>query len=400
LRKVRLLKNLSWPLRQSQAYKVDDHGESSEEELDVLAELEANNDREDTNTGELHFESLFELCATTILNNVDLTSQLQKCTPFSVADIFLMLGPTRTRVKRKLESSTLSLRGNRMGTVELCSTIQHMSSNFACLGALVLDRVASMSDGVLSKFLLMQNGKPMLPTVRHISLSDNPLITDVGVKKLLTAYGARLQGMCLNNTSATYKVVKLMAKVNPSLETVGLAYMTHMRDKHIQRLVTGCPKIVELDVSYCQLLTDASVESMPGLYHLQSLNMSYNQNIGDGVSALSRNPFLRSLRLQDCRRVNHISIAPVIRGCSLLDTLCVRGCPQLTLAVVKVCAEHCTMLRALDVTACPQINGDRALGILARGTCTRESLKEFVSTKRVVMHASPMILDLYTMKLE
>jgi hypothetical protein len=86
------------------------------------------------------------------------------------------------------------------------------------LGTLKLDRVAAMNDGVLSKFLVNRNEKPRLPSVRNISLAENPGVTDYGVKKLLTAYGPRLTGITLSDTSATHKSVEFMAKTCPNLQ--------------------------------------------------------------------------------------------------------------------------------------------------------------------------------------
>ncbi|XP_019706567.1 F-box/LRR-repeat protein 3 [Elaeis guineensis] len=131
------------------------------------------------------------------------------------------------------------------------------------------------------------------------------------------------------------------------------------------KAVSGCFKLSSLKIGLCMNINDE------GLVHvgkccpkLQVLDLYRCTGITDmGISAIGLGcPVLRMINLAYCSDITDDSLRSLSK-CLNLDTLEIRGCPQVSSVGISAIAVGCRQLTKLDVKKCYDINDDGMLSL-------------------------------------
>ena len=114
------------------------------------------------------------------------------------------------------------------------------------------------------------------------------------------------------------------------LQTLRLGYSHAVSDRSLRVVAEAAPRLVELDVANCRLLTDGGLENLVQLTQLRRLNLSRCVQVTDaGIARLVQCPKLADLNVSYCDQLTdaalvHISHLPE------LQVLDIAGCWRLT----------------------------------------------------------------------
>ncbi|CAD7700684.1 unnamed protein product [Ostreobium quekettii] len=339
--------------------------------------------------------SLFEVCARAIAQDKRLVARLYYNAPLGIEYLWEVVKEAQERQEEFTRTNcTLNMRGCRDSHSVLGRTVGRRMSKCDRLVSLILDDCTGLTDNVLHG-VAIPRGKVGLPHLERLSVAGCPLMTDNSLEHVIRIYGPRLKVVRLSNSGATQRCVKALARYSTNLEVAAFSHQLHVRDKHMLQLVMGCPRLKQIEASYCSLITDVSVMAIAkNLWALETLDLSYCDQVGPSIESLQQCKFLQGLRLQNCPRVTDSILKPVLQWCSLLEVLCVRSCPLVGMATIDNISSHCGSLRALDIMGV-SADGNKALAVLAKSDAVRHTLKEFCSTQRVVLRMTSYIWELF-----
>lgn len=339
--------------------------------------------------------SLFEACARVIAQDKRLLARLHYNAPLGIEYLWKVVKEAQERHEEFTRTNyTLNMRGCRDNHNVLGRTVGRRMSKCDRLVSLILDDCSGLTDNVLCG-VAIPNGKVALPHLERLSVASCPLMTDNSLEHIIRIYGPRLKVVRLSNSGATQRCVKALARYSMNLEVAAFSHQLNVKDKHMLQLVMGCPRLKQIEASYCSMITDVSVMAIAkNLWALEMLDLSYCAQVGPSIEGLQQCKFLQGLHVQNCPRVTDSILRPVLQWCSLLEVLCVRSCPLVGMATIDNIASHCGSLRALDIVGV-SADGNKALAVLAKSDAVRHTLKEFCSTQRVVLRMTSYIWELF-----
>jgi F-box/leucine-rich repeat protein 2/20 len=107
------------------------------------------------------------------------------------------------------------------------------------------------------------------------------------------------------------------------LKCINLAKITQFTDQGLMRLLSNCPGLRELDLSYCSYIGDAGMVGVAQLRNLATLKLENCRDITDaGLGAIAAGcKALRHLSLKWCLGVTDNGISFIARNCRHLETL-------------------------------------------------------------------------------
>jgi hypothetical protein len=203
----------------------------------------------------------------------------------------------------------------------------------------------------------------VLKVFESLNLTEQPLITDVGVRAILWGCPQlRETDVEFARGISNHLRVELARRRNDT----SLHCLWHgMSEELVQAVLDGCPKIKDLYICPCDWLTDAAlaacVRHRPQLETICVANCASvtNNSINALVSA-SGNRFKR-ITLYSCLRVGDAALKAIATHCPHLDTVIVSECPMVTDAGVAYLAVGLRdTIRGLGLCGCRKI-GDKAL---------------------------------------
>mmetsp|Transcript_43665 Transcript_43665/g.100760 ORF Transcript_43665/g.100760 Transcript_43665/m.100760 type:complete len:920 (+) Transcript_43665:74-2833(+) len=188
--------------------------------------------------------------------------------------------------------------------------LEALSSILQCQ-RLDLSGIDNLSDKLLGRF-----ARTCVDYLVEINLQQCPLVTEVGVKYILTR--------CKNVMAITSDIKKL------HLSDTDL--VKDSDDRSVMMLARGQQQLEELYIGQCQQVSD------------------------DGVKEIAKNcPRLRAISLAYCVKVSDESIVKLARSCPSLTGVNLRGCHKITDDSLLSLAENCKKLSEIDLYICNTI---------------------------------------------
>ena len=116
------------------------------------------------------------------------------------------------------------------------------------------------------------------PFEPSLELNKNALLKEIKEKSpMVTLNLNRHQGV--DDT-----LLKSLSKWNPDLQHLSINQSYRITDQGIKEVIANCPSLVSLDLSYCPLITENCLESLPGSFYelnLSGTDMVFNRPIKD-----------------------------------------------------------------------------------------------------------------------
>ena len=154
--------------------------------------------------------------------------------------------------------------------------------------------------------------------------------------------------------------VMAVASGCPQLSSLSLGGCSNITDVAVMAVASGCPQLSSLDLTYCYNITDAAVVALVSGCQLTTLSLSscfkttdltYCYNITDAavVAVALGCPQLSSLNLPGCSNITDAAVVAVASGCPQLSSLSLGGCRNITDAAVVAVASGCPQLSSLSL---------------------------------------------------
>nr|KYP57841.1 DNA repair protein rhp7 [Cajanus cajan] len=165
----------------------------------------------------------------------------------------------------------------------------------------------------------------------------------------------------------------------PRLTSLSLSGACRLSDKGLQVLVSSAPQLRSINLSQCSLLSSASIHilanSLGSLLKELYLDDCLIIDAAQILPALKKLEHLEVLSLAGIQTVSDEFIKEYIvaRGHNMKE-LVLKDCEKLTDASIKVIAEHCPGLCALDLMYLDKLT-DLSIGYLANSCRTLHTLK-------------------------
>ncbi|CBY07292.1 unnamed protein product [Oikopleura dioica] len=229
--------------------------------------------------------------------------------------------------------------------------------NYSNLRKFALSKNFKVSDSLLSN----------LRSLRNVDLSSCPCITDAGVRHLVDGPSG------------------------PQLTHLNLSSINGLTDVAMYRITSKCQKLIFLDVSYNERITDSGFELLSSLYKLEEFKCRGSVIGSHGASVIGKIRSIRKLDFAECQRLDdlekitknfnpdltHLNFS-IIRGltnngikhlafnCRNLESIRIAGCPDLTDVAIQYIAGVCRFLKHIDISGLPHVS-DRSVKYLKKG---------------------------------
>jgi hypothetical protein len=133
-----------------------------------------------------------------------------------------------------------------------------------------------------------------------------------------------------------------------SLTAINLAGLGHLTDLGLTALANGCPSLKKLNLTACNKLTNLGMSSLSHLTRLESLNLSCCDLISDeGILSFSSSLHsLHSLDLSNCDQISLLSLTSLISNNTSLHKFHAMGCNLLSLDFHKL-TKHLPFAKAM-----------------------------------------------------
>ncbi|KAL2338786.1 hypothetical protein Fmac_013232 [Flemingia macrophylla] len=163
------------------------------------------------------------------------------------------------------------------------------------------------------------------------------------------------------------------------LTSLSLSGACRLSDKGLQVLVSSAPQLRSINLSQCSLLTSASLDilanSLGSLLKELYLDDCLIIDAAQIVPALKKLEHLEVLSLAGIQTVSDEFIKEyIVASGHNMKELVLKDCEKLTDASIKVIAEHCPGLCALDLICLDKLT-DLSIGYLANSCRTLRTLK-------------------------
>ncbi|XP_015083984.1 F-box/LRR-repeat protein 4-like [Solanum pennellii] len=159
------------------------------------------------------------------------------------------------------------------------------------------------------------------------------------------------------------------------LNTVSLRKRSGVGNAGVVSLVSFLPKLIDLDLSFCDKVSDEALRVIGSVSSLKNLNLHGCWLISDaGLKSLAGGPLrmtLKKLILAECDRITDCGVLSLMQLCCLGE-LDLAECGT---NVTDLAAEGCKNLDALNLTGCEFVTGEGVRTLTKHG-----SLKELILT--------------------
>ncbi|KAJ3437319.1 f-box and leucine-rich repeat protein [Anaeramoeba flamelloides] len=174
----------------------------------------------------------------------------------------------------------------------------------------------------------------LYPTIGSLTLSDNLMITDVGIEKVGLFVNNSLSSIDFSGCTLTDRTISILNNHFHSLQTVNLSRVEMITDKGIVSLVKSSgATLVNLIFSGCTLITDTC------------------------VNCIAENcPKLRSLDLTRCHRVTGKSFLNLSKKCEKLLSVSISRCLDISPESLEKASEYLKKLNVFVVSKCQQFS--------------------------------------------
>ncbi|CAG5103002.1 Oidioi.mRNA.OKI2018_I69.chr1.g569.t1.cds [Oikopleura dioica] len=302
---------------------------------------------------------------------------LAYCTNFTTKGLLYLSGGEGCRMLKFLDMSGC-LQISTQGFAALASLLNYLKS-------LILNDLYSLEDEAVQVLSILretffrfnkncpQIGDDLLRTfgglrsLRDIDLSCCPCITDAGVRHLV------------DGPSGGH------------LTHLNLSSINSLTDVALYRITSKCHKLIFLDMSYNERITDSGFELLSSLHKLQEFKCRGSVIGSHGASVIGKIRSIRKLDFAECQRLEdlekitknfnpdltHLNFS-IIRGltnngikhlafnCRNLESIRIAGCPELTDVAIQYIAGVCRFLKHIDVSGLPHVS-DRSVKYLKKG---------------------------------
>jgi len=125
-----------------------------------------------------------------------------------------------------------------------------------------------------------------------------------------------------------------------------------LTDDGFERLVEACPKMSEIDLSYCNTLSPQALLFLKRWCQLTVLNLRGYQSELDQL----HHPNLENLNLSWCKHVDDATVGSIANGCPNLVGLDLAWSAKITGNAVHKLAATCPLLRSLNLRGCARVS--------------------------------------------
>lgn len=269
---------------------------------------------------------------------------------------------------RPLATVDLSIWQDQLST----ATVQDLLHRNALFSTLILRRVRRGSD------MLALIARHFGRTVAHLDVSDSAVV-DVNWLKTL---GAATECPAITSLTAarcsgvTDRGVEIFSrKKGPALRALHVPGCESVSDDGIEFVAKHCTALRSIDLSGCPRVRDRSVFAISALTGLQDIALDGCAEVSDDAlrQLFTSVTLLKSLSIRGCTNATEEGLRfmhemPVPwgirkhRNCALLHTLRLGRNSHISDEFLTVLAVVCPHLRILEVTECPLVGGDQAMG--------------------------------------
>lgn len=180
------------------------------------------------------------------------------------------------------------------------------------------------------------------------------------------------------------------------------------------RITSKCQKLIFLDMSYNERITDSGFELLSSLYKLEEFKCRGSVIGSHGASVIGKIRSIRKLDFAECQRLEdlekitknfnpdltHLNFS-IIQGltnngikhlafnCRNLESIRIAGCPELTDVAIQYIAGVCRFLKHIDISGLPHVS-DRSVKYLKKGCRNMNHLQAKYSssiTKEAIVKA-------------
>jgi F-box/leucine-rich repeat protein 2/20 len=246
------------------------------------------------------------------------------------------------------------------------SVIRIIAQNLPMLKELYISESHKITD---SSMVSIAEGCSQLE-VLDISFCEQ--ITDVGLKSIAggCAMLKSLNADSCNNSGLINNISRLSLLQSLNLSRSGAT------DAVVEIIVQNLLLLTDLNISLCDNVTESSLASIAGSIVGLQLKVlicggSHKNDITDtGLISIAKTcSQLEVLDINYCQLITDISLESIAEGCPMLKSLSMEGAP-ITDAGVKSIAEGCPMLNTLEIGDC-RYTGDSGLESISKLTYLR-----------------------------
>ena len=212
--------------------------------------------------------------------------------------------------------------------------------------------------------------------ITDIDVSDSAVVDAVWLTTLGAECPALASLTAARCSSVTDKAVEKFArKKGSSLRALSVANCSHVSDDGVELLAKHCTGLRSIDLSGCPRVRDRSVYAMSSLVGLQHIALDGCAEVSDEAvrHLFTSVAQLKSLSIKGCASITEEGLRfmhemPVPwgtrrhRNCAQLQELRVGRNDYISDEFLVITAAVCPRLRVLEVTACPLLGGDEAMG--------------------------------------
>lgn len=157
-------------------------------------------------------------------------------------------------------------------------------------------------------------------------------------------------------------------KIGDECKVLNLADCSKLTDTGVMKICRHCKQLRELSISYCQLLTNKSLEKISeSLTNIATIYIEKTfANISkDGLMKIAKLSKLRDVHMSQNLTVNDDLLSAIAIGCPFLETLDISCCHRdVTGAGVKALG-FCSNLTSLDISYLHKVD-DESIQVLSR----------------------------------
>lgn len=174
---------------------------------------------------------------------------------------------------------------------------------------------------------------------------------------------------CVENSNSLLDFV-----VNPQLKSLYLAHNSCLRDENLIMFASIFPNLQLIDLSYCDNISDKSIcqvlKRWSKIRHLNLAHCSRVKLYGMNIRVLK----LEVLSLIDTR-VDDEALHVISKSCCGLLQLLLQNCEGITETGVKHVVKNCTRLREINLRGCNKVH----YNVVAPMVFSRPSLRKIVA---------------------
>ncbi|KAJ3167212.1 hypothetical protein HK101_011814 [Irineochytrium annulatum] len=289
------------------------------------------------------------------------------------------LGPRPSLVSLKMNDAPFATEAS-VSALLPARPLPHSTSR---LHTLELSHAHSVTPALLTH-LTSHHSTLTLLNLNHIAISTPPpLPSNACPLALFIAAQPQLHTLHLSGGASSHVTDDLLASISthlPLLTTIDLSDCELVSDAGVSALASACPLLMDVNLKACRLLTDAAVSSLASqpTPRLRFLNVGLCTLIADGAaSALAavcaqtptaHEEGIHTLKFSGCVNITDASLTHLLPA-TTLRLLCLSGCRNITATALSALLPKLSHLESINLYACSGVDDD-AVVLLAR-SCPR-----------------------------